>query len=90
MCKEETEAQTKTLAGTWSADISLVVRYSMNEIPPALVCLSVFVRRDDGGETETSREICVQQRKRYRDKIERPRQKRERKSKTELARVRNN
>ncbi|KAM7373093.1 hypothetical protein PAMP_007973 [Pampus punctatissimus] len=60
----------------------------MNETPLELVFLSVFVRGDDGGETDLSRDPCSPDRetKRWRDKIERPRQKKERKSTTEVER----
>lgn len=89
-CLWETETQTKRLTGTWLADISLVVWYSMNETPLVLVCLDcVCEKRWWCRNKEPSRDLCSSDRetkKRWRDKMQWPRQK----SETEIARVGNN
>lgn len=87
------ETETKRHTGIWPADISLVVWYSMNETPLALVCLEcVCKKRWWRRNKDLLRDLYSPDRetKRWRDKIERPRQKRERRSETEIARVRNN
>ncbi len=90
VCLWETEAQTKRRYRNMASRhfSRRVIQYEWNTSSSACVCLrSVFVRRDDGGETKTSWEICVHQTdretKRWRDKIEQPRQKRERRRETQ-------
>lgn len=59
------------LRGAWPADVPLVVRHSVNETPPVLVCLGWSspeeMKRDDGGVAKSPREICVHQTERQRD-----------------------